>query len=84
MSHSLEIFTEVEISFKNHPNARVIHNLPLEGPNNIVDAITSWQIRTKKFTGRDFCDYINSKGIYTAYTYEEYERALEEERKQQK
>lgn len=31
-------------------------------------AVISWSARTEVFTAQSLCDYINSKGLHTAYT----------------
>src|SRR5689334_1180375 len=39
----------------------LIHNIPLEGKNNIEDALLVWYGKTTVFTGESFCAFIDSK-----------------------
>jgi hypothetical protein len=54
-------FTEVDIQLSNGSKLSICHNLPLEGPNNIVDAIEVWRSKTDQLTAESFCSYIDQK-----------------------
>ena len=54
-------FTKSELELTNLSTITVIHNLPLEGPNNIQDAFWVWSAKTSEFTAESFCNYINEK-----------------------
>lgn len=56
---------------------KIYHNIPGEGNiNTAYTALDNWLARTQDHTEQSFVAYINSKGIYKAYTQEEWERIL--------
>lgn len=64
---------EQEIKFS------VIHNLPEINGLSLRDALENWMFRTKKFTAKSLCKYINNKQTgYTCMTVEEYEKIMQQ------
>jgi hypothetical protein len=66
-------WTETHFKLSNGVLLKIYHNLP----NQIQAAFDNWLVRTKRYTEKSFCDYINDKrkrGLsdHIAYTEEEY------------
>jgi hypothetical protein len=53
-------FREVHIGLENGNTLEIVHNLPLQGDNNIDLIIKRWSEQTDQFTDENLCSYINS------------------------
>ncbi len=63
----------------NNKEFKIYHNLPDE----INAALQNWLPRTKRYTPKSFCDYINHKRLqgktdHIAYTEEEYNNIIKD------
>ena len=56
----------------------IYHNLPDFNGLSIEDALNSWVYRTKEYSAKSFCDYVNSKNSgYVAITEKQFKRMFE-------
>lgn len=52
----------------------IVHNInPNDGMGSIEDALDNWLARTNEYTAKSLVNYINSKKVHQAYTYEQFE-----------
>ena len=69
---------EMDVGFnvkKKKVRLKIYHNIPDDGSNINTPhaALDAWLARTSEFTDESFVNYINSKGIYRAFTKEQWD-----------